>query len=93
VPGKGEQIKMNMNISIREMRGSLQQDSIASFHAAPDWCVRHIFEKRNGLRLSKIRRPTELRSLADINIRYKKTEVPAISDEVERMKMRLHASS
>jgi hypothetical protein len=84
-----------MNLSIREMRSSIQQESIASFHSAPDWAVRHIFEKRNGMRLSKIGRPVELRSLAEINGRYTKpvTSAPAVSDEAERMRMRLQAIS
>jgi hypothetical protein len=91
-----EKEKKEMNISIREMRSSLQQDAISSFHSAPDWCVRHIFEMRNGLPLSKIGRPRELRSLAEINARYIKpavTSAPAANDEVERMKMRLQAIS
>jgi hypothetical protein len=85
-----------MNISIREMRSSLQHDSISSFQSAPDWAVRHVFEKRNGLPLSKIGRPTELRSLAEINKRYSKptTSVPTVNnDEAERMRMRLQAIS
>jgi hypothetical protein len=70
-------------MNIREIRGSLQQDSISSFHSAPDWACRHVYEKRHGLPLSKIGRPTEFRSLAEINKRYKTpaaTSVPAVSE-------------
>lgn len=54
-------------MEIREIRNALQQsDNLNSFHTAPDWAVRHVFEKRNGMTLSKIGRPAETRSASQV---------------------------
>jgi hypothetical protein len=83
-------------MEIREIRSALQQsDKLNSFHTAPDWAVRHVFEKRNGLKLSKIGRPVEMRSAAQV-IGKRKPAVtgPAISDaERQQMKRRLEIAS
>ena len=78
-------------MEIREIRNALQQsDNLNSFHTAPDWAVRHIFEKRNGMPLSRTGRPVEMRSAAQvIGKRKPVVTAPVIGDEAERMKMRL----
>jgi len=82
-------------MEIREIRTALQSDNLNSFHTAPDWAVRHVFEKRNGMTLSRIGRPVELRSAAQIIGKRKPVvSAPAISAvEREQMKRRLEIAS
>jgi hypothetical protein len=82
-------------MEIREIRNALQKsDNLNSFHTAPDWAVRHIFEKRNGMPLSRTGRPVETRSAAQvIGKRKPAVTAPAISAaEREQMKRRVELS-
>jgi hypothetical protein len=52
-----------MHIQIQEMRSSLQarhDNKMGEFPNAPDWAVRYIYERRNGLSLTPI--PHEVRN-------------------------------
>jgi hypothetical protein len=80
-------------LSIREMRSSLKsQSEVASFHGAPDWAIRHIYEARHGLRLSKIGRPAHSFTRAELRTRYETRSTvaqPSTNDEAERERMKL----
>ena len=81
-------------LSIREMRSSLKsQSEIASYHGAPDWAIRHIYETRNGMPLSKVGRPANM-SRAELRSRYAtRSTLPSAAsvsnDERERMARQL----
>jgi hypothetical protein len=83
---------------IRELRSALQSHNpYASYALAPDWAILSLYERHCGLPQSKAGMPAT-RSLAEINRKYEKrvtkapaATAPAVSDEAERMKMRLQA--
>jgi hypothetical protein len=87
-----------MKATIKELRSALQSHNpIASYATAPDWVILNLFERHCGLPASRTGMPAT-RSLAEINRKYEKRVVtapvktaPAVSDEAERMKMRLQS--
>jgi hypothetical protein len=82
---------------IRELRSALQSHNPnASYALAPDWVILSLYEKHCGLPVSRAGMPPmEKRSLEEIvhGKAPKRSAVtaPAVSDEAERMKMRLQA--
>jgi hypothetical protein len=84
--------------TIKELRSALHSHNpIASYALAPDWVILNLYERHCGLPASKAGMPAT-RSLAEINRQYEKratkaqaAAAPAMSDEAERMKMRLQA--
>ena len=85
---------MNAN-AIKELRSVLENHNpLASFRNAPDWVILNLYERHSGLPQSRTGMPAT-RSLAEINRKYEKRVInaPVITDEAERMKMRLKAIS
>jgi hypothetical protein len=85
-----------MKATIKELRSVLQNHNpIASYATAPDWVILNLYERHCALPVSRAGMPPiEKRSLAEI-VRGKAPKptvtARAISDEAERMKMRLQA--
>jgi hypothetical protein len=73
---------------IREMRSALEaqhNNSLGALPAMPDWVVRRVFEKRNGLSLTPLPRGVEVRS-ANSTVVAARPDVaaPALASQSER---------
>jgi hypothetical protein len=97
VPHGSDKGEEKMKATIRELRSILHNhNQNASYALAPDWVILSLYERHCGLLVSRAGMPPmEKRSLAEI-VHGKAPERsavtgPAVSDEAERMKMRLQA--
>jgi hypothetical protein len=82
-------------MQIAEMRSALEADYVKSPHARyrsqfpesmPDWAVRNIFERRNGLPLTPLPRGVEVRSASSIMQSSRVERAKAIVQEHEARK-------
>jgi hypothetical protein len=86
-----------MKATIKELRSILQnRNPIASYALAPDWVILSMYERHCGLPVSRAGMPpVEKRSLSEIvhgkPPKRSAVAAPAVSDQAERMKMRLQA--
>jgi hypothetical protein len=83
-------------MQIAEMRSALQarhDNKMGEFPNAPDWAVRYIYERRNGLSLTPI--PHEVRSMSSVQRakeivqEHEARKKGTVNDETDREMARL----
>jgi hypothetical protein len=73
---------------VQEMRSALEADhnnSLGTLPAMPDWVVRRVFEKRNGLSLTPLPYGVEVRSASSTIVAARPhVAAPALASQSER---------